>query len=527
MRCWIAVILTRLPLQALHPRWSEPLPIAITDGAQVIALSSMAAAQGVRIGMRCATVHSIAPKVVLQPRDLLREQQSFEAVTLALMQYTPEIAAIDHQSLVMDVSASLSLFGGHRRLSRRVHHTVQTLGFSMALGMAPTAQAAWLFAFDRKRHHLNDRANRQISRSHVSPHHVTTEHLSIHHVSMYSVSAHRILQRRTIKLDTMHRWLNSLSFTCLPEAAIHQEWLQGIGCSTLSDLRRLPRSGLKRRTRTDLLDALDRAYGEAPELFDWLEAPASFQASIELPYRIDQTPMLLFAAQRLLVQMIGWLVARQQAVRCFIFCLVHEKGRTSVAPTTLEVMLSEPSCEESHLVRLVKERFGQLQLVAPVIALRLEASQLSAWIAPSGQLFATPASHAQDDRRLIELLVARLGVDALRMPAPCADYRPEHANQWQTAHQASAIEHAEMPTAARPFWLLEQPLPLVVRQHRPFYGSSLRLLSGPERIEAGWWDGALALRDYFVAQGEEGACYWIYRERDAGSARWFLHGLFA
>jgi protein ImuB len=52
------------------------------------------------------------------------------------------------------------------------------------------------------------------------------------------------------------------------------------------------------------------------------------------------------------------------------------------------------------------------------------------------------------------------------------------------------------------------------------------LLSGPERIEAGWWDGALALRDYFVAQGEEGACYWIYRERDASSARWFLHGLF-
>jgi protein ImuB len=53
------------------------------------------------------------------------------------------------------------------------------------------------------------------------------------------------------------------------------------------------------------------------------------------------------------------------------------------------------------------------------------------------------------------------------------------------------------------------------------------LLSGPERIEAGWWDGALALRDYFVAQGEEGSCYWIYRERDAGHARWFLHGLFA
>jgi protein ImuB len=161
-----------------------------------------------------------------------------------------------------------------------------------------------------------------------------------------------------------------------------------------------------------------------------------------------------------------------------------------------------------------------------VIALRLEATQLSAWVAPSGQLFASPASNAQDYHRLLELLVARLGADALSLPAPCADHRPEQANQWQIAHQAIAIEHAEMPTAARPFWLLEQPLPLVVRQHRPFYSSSLRLLSGPERIEAGWWDGALALRDYFVAQAEEGACYWIYRERDAGSARWFLHGLF-
>jgi protein ImuB len=506
MRCWIAVILTQLPLQALRPRWSEPLPIAIIDGAQVIALSRMAAAQGVRIGMRSASVHSIAPQVVLQPRDPLREQQSFDAVALALMQYTPEIAAFDHQSLVLEISASLSLFGGHRRLSRRVYETVEALGFSLALGMAPTAQGAWLFAHHRARQRI---------------HHQGQYRVSAHHAS-----AHRLLQRRTIKLSTLHRWLDALSFTCLPEAAAYEEWLAGIGCHTLEDLRRLPRTGLKRRTRTALLEALDRAYGEAPELFNWLQAPASFQAAIELPYRVDQAPMLLFGTQRLLAQMSGWLVARQQAVRCLLLWMVHEKGRTSLAPTALEVTLAEPSCEEAHLLRLLKERLGQLQLIAPVIALRLEAKQLSAWVAPSGQLFASPASNAQDYHRLLELLVARLGADALNLPAPYADHRPEQANQWQIAHQAAVIEHAEMPTAARPFWLLEQPLPLVVRQHRPFYSSSLRLLSGPERIEAGWWDGALALRDYFVAQAEEGACYWIYRERDAGSARWFLHGLF-
>ena len=93
MHCWIAVTLPWLPLQALRPRWSDPLPLAIVDGGQVITISRMAAAQGARVGMRAASVQAIAPQVVLQQRDRLREQQSFDAVSLALMQYTPDIAA--------------------------------------------------------------------------------------------------------------------------------------------------------------------------------------------------------------------------------------------------------------------------------------------------------------------------------------------------------------------------------------------------------------------------------------------------
>ena len=461
------------------------MPLAIVDGGQVIAVTRMAAAQGARIGMRGTSVHAIAPEVVLQPREQLRERQAFDAVSLALMQYTPDIAAADDRSLLLEVSASLSLFGGPRRLSQRVRDSVQSLGFSAGTGMAPTAQAAWLFA------------------------------------------RHRSRRPRAIKLATMLRRLDGLPFSLLPEASRHAEWLDGIGCRTLSDLRRLPRTGLKRRTHAALLDALDRAYGEAPELFDWLQAPEVFSASVELPYRIDDAPMLLFAAQRLLAQMTGWLVARQHAVSRFVLWLEHERGRARREPTPLEIVLAEPAWQEAHLLRLLKERLDRLPLAAPVIALRLEAAQLAAWAPPNTQLFAEPGGTMEDYLRLLELLVARLGPDAVQLPAPCADYRPELANQWQAAGEPGAAVHAGMPTASRPFWLLEQPLPLVVRQHRPFYGSPLRLLSGPERIEAGWWDGALALRDYFVAQGEDGACYWVYRERDAGSARWFLHGLFA
>jgi protein ImuB len=79
----------------------------------------------------------------------------------------------------------------------------------------------------------------------------------------------------------------------------------------------------------------------------------------------------------------------------------------------------------------------------------------------------------------------------------------------------------------RPFWMLADPVALLVRDHRPFYGSSLRLVKGPERIECGWWDGVLVVRDYFIAQGDTSVFYWIYRERTEEEIRWFLHGLFA
>jgi len=68
-------------------------------------------------------------------------------------------------------------------------------------------------------------------------------------------------------------------------------------------------------------------------------------------------------------------------------------------------------------------------------------------------------------------------------------------------------------------------------QHdQPLYHEALTLVTGPERIECGWWDlgaGANAVhRDYFVAYNGRGQWLWIYREL-AAPRGWFLHGLFA
>ena len=85
----------------------------------------------------------------------------------------------------------------------------------------------------------------------------------------------------------------------------------------------------------------------------------------------------------------------------------------------------------------------------------------------------------------------------------------------------------------RPVWLLPEPLALPERGSLPCLdGQALRLLAGPERIESGWWDAALAARDYFIAQAADGALVWVYRTRlpqpDASlsAAGWFMHGRF-
>lgn len=78
------------------------------------------------------------------------------------------------------------------------------------------------------------------------------------------------------------------------------------------------------------------------------------------------------------------------------------------------------------------------------------------------------------------------------------------------------------PISPRPLWMLDEPQRLA-----PARGSwpGLRLESGPERIETGWWDGGDVARDYYVAIDARGRRLWIFRRRFI-PRHWFLHGIF-
>ena len=478
-----------LPLEALRPSWSEPGCYAVLQQECILLASRAALDSGVRCGMRAGGVAAIAPGTFMLNRDPDKEEMVLDAVSMALLRFTPEVVGADDFCILLDVSASLALFGGPLALCRRVAELVRRLGLTVSLGAAPTANGAWLLS----------RVQRGKKRS---------------------------TRRRTLKMPTLTLLLDRLPCSLLPAAQPYAEWLTGIGADTLGDLRKLPRPGLLRRTDKNVLEQLDRAYGQAPELFDWISPPATFSARLETFDRVEHADALMFGAKRLIAQLTGWLVSLQNAVSAFVLLLEHERGRYAIAPTEIEIGLAEPAWHEEHLIRLLQERLAQIELIAPVIALRLEVKKVTAMRPVTTSLFPEPGGTPADWNRLMELLLARMGKDNVLTPACVDDHRPEVCNTWVSVADQTPNKNEQGPTLERPFWILAKPIVLFMRNERPFYGSPLKLLRGPERVEAGWWGGQMIARDYFVAQDAGASCYWIYRERTS-EPRWFLHGLYA
>jgi protein ImuB len=488
MRVFLAVHLPKLPLEVFRPKWSpEPSHGSVVlEKDQVIIADGVARAAGIRLGMKRGGVLTLSPETAMHERDMGREEAAQREVGVALMRFSPEVALLDEATVVVEVGASLRLFGGLLALCREAKAVLATLGLSARISAAPTGQGAWLLA--------------------------------------------KYGNRRVLKLASLEQRLSVLPMDAVPEIRRFADWFSGLGCETIADVRRLPRAGLQRRCGEHLLDSLDRAFGTAPELFDWLELPPTFSARIEMPDRLEHADCAVFGAHRLIVQLCGWLCAKQLALTAIRLLLEHERGRNAIEPTTIDIALGEPTWREEHLVRLLKERLHRIELSAPVIALRLEASKVESAAPASDTLFPEPGGSKEDHARLLELLVARLGEEHVLRPAPSADHRPEIANRWvPVTHQ---VKLQELPQGLpRPTWMLDNPVRLLMRQHRPFYGSPLRMVSPGERIESGWFDGELVTRDYFVAQADDQSCYWIYRERVSSrdaeeEPRWFLHGLF-
>jgi protein ImuB len=255
-----------------------------------------------------------------------------------------------------------------------------------------------------------------------------------------------------------------------------------------------------------------------PEPREFFVPPARFTARLVLPAPVAQAENALFAARRLLTQMQGFLAARHAGVRGFSLHLLHD----DLPETEVKVGLAACGRGAEHFARLLRERLGALVLKALVEAIRLEAAELELLPEKNGSLLNDARAGGEEWLRLVERLQSRLGSEAVHGLRTHPDHRPEHAFRQVplgTGNLDMTKNKNEMH-GPRPLWLLDPP--------RRLAEGEFSLLAGPERIESGWWDGAEAQRDYFIARTGEASLAWIYRQRGAEPGRsWFLHGFFA
>lgn len=421
-----------------------------------------------------------------------RLDEQLHGLAIWALQFTPRVAA-SAEAIVLEVEASVRLFKGRRALRDRLVLEAPDLGV-IQVAWAPTALAALAVA----------RAGREDG-------------------------IRRPLQEV----------LDALPFGVLSATEKHSTTLTQLGCRTLGDIRRLPRGGISRRFGKELLAALDQAYGLRPEVHRWVELPETFKARLELPHRVDLAPAMLFGARRLVVQLCGWLAARHSGTTAFVLRWYHDTMRSKAAGEGGELIIrtAEAMRDVEHLCRLLAENLAKVELLAPAGDLELEALDVHALEERSASLLPDSGQAGESLGLVLERIAARLGPDKVLRPHLHPDHRVEWQQQWQPAPQSVAKRRHTPSALPQPTFIFPQPLRLALRNNRPMYQGPLHLLTGPHRVEGGWWHregsgddehSCTVVRDYWLALSEHCGTLWVFSERLAqDEAAWFLHGTFA
>ncbi len=531
---WACVLLPQLALDAVLRRRADPeAPLALVDGPAQLrtlhAVNAAATAAGLAPGMRLVAAHALL-------RDFAMVE--YDEASVARVQRFLAAWAYRHSSLVstqwpgallLEVRGSFSLLGPWPRIEARLREELGALGFRHRIALAPTPRAARVLAGLR-------------------------DGLAIPHAATLATQLDQVPVRRA----------------CLPDGMGTR--LQRMGIADLRTLRGLPRDALRRRFGLPLLEHLDRLYGLADDPLDCYQPPDHFDARVELGYEVESHTALLFPLRRLVGDLCTFLSIRDGGVQRFVLRLEHERlahggmrhedarqaggMRPGDAPhTDVEVGLLAAEREPAMLFELARSRLERVRIPAPVVAMRLLARQLPPFVPAARDLFDTRSQQQLPWPQLRERLRARLGEEAVYRVAPTGDPRPERA--WcKVEGDVARIEAAPL-RPPRPLWLLPRPLPFPGRSpvepgspgcprlaergvaraagQAPLYGNGGRaqgagIVSGPERLESGWWDDADARRDYYVLETVQGQRAWAFAppgEQGSGQGGWMLHGWFA
>ena len=476
---WAGIVLPQLALDGVlrhHPDPAHPLALVTGPSQQrlIAAVNSQAGEMGVRPGMDIPTARALVSQLELYQHDAAQAARLLQFLAAWAYRYSSLVSLEGDNGLLLEVGASLGLFGPWQTFSARLQSELHAAGFQHALALAPTPLAALVLA-----------------RSAL-------------------LSSARTPSALT-DLHDLHAGLGGVPLTAsgLPSNIITT--LARTGLHSLGQCLALPRAGLARRCGQALLPWLEKLLGERADPRACYQPPDEFIAVLEFNHEVSHTSPLVFPLRRMIGDLVLYLSRREYGVQHFVLELVH----AAQPPTRLEVGLRAPNREASHLLALCQARLEHLTLREPVRGLKLVAQDLPRFMPATRDLFSASTETTTPWEVLCDRLRARLGDDALFQLQPWADARPERGMQ---EVPLLACEPAIRYTPPRPGWLLTHPT--------PWHGRVHQILCGPERIEAGWWEGEEIRRDYYVIETDRGQRAWVFRQAGQQDGVWMLHGWF-
>jgi protein ImuB len=457
-------------------------PIAVLEKSRVLCANRAAGQYGITAGLSAGTAQALCAELRVLERHCARENAALLALADWAYRFTPLLALQPPDRLLLEISASLRLFGGLAQLLEQVETDLLERCYTHLDGLAPTPRGAQLLA-------------------HARP--CTAAALPEWYASD-DPQCFRAL------IDTL-----PLALLDVPDK--QRQAMRRMGLVRIGELLALPRAAIGKRFGRELLTSLRQLCGEQPDPRTPHRPRDFFHTELHFLEPLHDRAMLLFPMRRMLHELSQFLERRQ----CHCQRLEWRMRGTRGQSHRLAVPCSLAHHSHPALLDLTRLALERLQLPEPVESLSLACRAFSPVHQQSDALFqgSTPdVVHAE--KLLLDRLAIRIGEQCLHGIRLADAHLPEEA--WQRSHETAP--GSNKPTLAqRPCWLL--PRPVALRRHAGGLGwnGHLQLLNGPERIESNWW-GTAVKRDYFIARHENGALCWVFREHH--SRQWFMHGLF-
>ncbi|MER2492522.1 Y-family DNA polymerase [Catenovulum sediminis] len=469
MVLWLYVHFPALQLDSLFCDGHYPVAIVNRQKGELLQVNKEARQQGIRIGMGLGSAAALCADLQVFPYDQKLEKQRLQRIAQWLYLFTADIALDPPNGLFIRVSHMLSLYTS-------VTHFWQTLQDALQ-----RVQVGYQYAF------------------------------------AYSPSAAKLLAGHAINQLTddasvIQKQIALCDLSKTPLSVKLQDKLKRIGIHKVGDLLQLALPDIAKRFDIELVTFVGQLNGQLKQVLEFYHPPEQFKHHLELLFEVSNVSVLDKPLYKIYVLLQRFLNLRGKLAQTLLIEL-HLRDEAS---QFVKVTAGQGEASADKWLALSKLTLESVRLNAPVVALTLEAQSLINHAFERNDLFAGQ-QNSMSPQELIAQLQAKLGDKQVTQLQLVDDHRPELCSRLcppDFSVTPKGYEHKLVP-ALRPSFLLAQAQPL---------HEKVEILHGPERINTGWWDQHVVIRDYFIARTEQGRWLWIYR---TPQQNWYVHGLFS